>query len=206
MKNIIIALIILSLSVSCGNHNENKKSYDLHDEPQKDTSVIRTSIDDTLIVSKKEQIVQDFADSLSLCAFWDKFCKDLESNKRKSIIRVLQFPIPAEYFVISQYAHDCDTALYIMNGEKYSGLYIDKNNINAYFDFIFISPLKDAIQQISCKDLLIYGEIHEDEKGLTLYFPSQGYKAKVNCVNDHNIKFHIIKMEHEVWSIKIMAL
>lgn len=154
----------------------------------------------------KEDAKPDFPiDTISLNRFWNNFQENIRSNNKKAIIEVLEFPVHAIHPVLFRYAHDCDTVAYIKNEEKYASFDIDKNNINEFFDFVFSEVLKEIIEQTSTQDLLKKGHRSKTFQGLTYTFFPKNYKVKVNCPNDHNLKFYL-SYDNSNWRIGIGGL
>lgn len=144
-------------------------------------------------------------DTVSLCVFWNGFQQDLRFGNKQKVIEVFNFPIHAIFPVLFRYAHDCDTIAYIENEEKYRDFDIDENQMTEYYDFVFTEVLKEIIYQTSVDDLLTKGYRSEKIPGITYTFFPKNYNVKVNCPNDHNLKFHISYKEDR-WNIAIGGL
>ena len=146
-------------------------------------------------------------DTVSLSIFWDNFKYNLHVKNKKKIIDVLEFPIHAEFFVDFQFAYDCDIETFKANEKKYSNFYIDKNNIEKYYDFVFSKPLKEMIAQTTVKDLLEKGERFKNHSGMVYhFFPQYFYQyARENCPYDISLNF-IISFENDKWGIIISGL
>ncbi len=144
-------------------------------------------------------------DTLSLDIFWNDLQKNIIKGQRKEVISKFNFPIRAIYPVIFKYAHNCDTVWYTKNEEKYCNFDITMDNIDKYYDFVFTDELKKVITETSTQDLLSKGYLNKKIPVLTYSFFPKDYDLKVNCPNDHNMKFNFI-FKHDRWKITISGL
>ena len=200
MKQIIIISFLGSV-IWFGCANSNKKKDDVKREIEFSSKIEDTIFNKAFIT--KDELFQ--LDSVSLSQFWEDFQKNISSKNKNKIIAVLEFPIHAIHPVLFQYAHDCDTALYIKNEIKYKNIDVDSSNTDKYFDFIFSDVLKDIISQTSAKDLMKNGIRYKHSEGLTYEFFPKKYNVKVNCPNDHLLMFYF-KHEAKGWRIGIGGL
>jgi len=150
----------------------------------------------------KNEYVLSF-DSISLCAFWSNFQYNISNGRKKEVIDALEFPIHAIFPVIFRYAHDCDTITYIKNMKKYYDFDITMSNIDEYYDFIFTNTLKKIIKQTTIQNLLDSKDVSSG--GFILMFFPKDYDIKVNCSNDHLMKFYI-GYDNKQWKIGIGGL
>lgn len=153
----------------------------------------------------KKNVDSILLDTVALKSFWGNFQNNLHNENRQKVIEVLDLPIHAIFLVLFRYAVDCDTLAYIENEKKYWNFDIDTNNIVQYYDFVFTEVLKKIINQTSVNDLLSKGYINDKIPGLTYIFFPKNYDVKVNCSNDHNLKFYITCKENR-WLIGIGGL
>lgn len=226
LKKSCLLFIVLAFIVACSNTDEEKQKREVAEsEKEENISNIQTEENQSEIKNiehipdttgqaletmkewqKKEDAKPDFPiDTISLNRFWNNFQENINSNNRQRIIEVLKFPVHAIHPVIFQYAHDCDTAAYIENEQKYANIDIDNSNVDEYFDFIFSDVLKEIINQTSTQDLLERGIRSKSRSMLTYVFFPKDYQVKVNCLNDHNLKFYL-HQELENWKIGIGGL
>lgn len=165
-----------------------------------------TKLDSIESWRKEEDLKPDFPiDSITLKEFWNSFQKSMRIDDRKTVVSNLDFPVHAIHPVIFKYSHDCDTSDYIKNEEKYANFDIEKKNVSEYYDFIFTPVLKSIIQQISYEMILDKGIRSKNTSMIIYNVFAKEYKVKVNCENDHNLKFYISK-ESDEWKISIGGL
>lgn len=219
-----ICLLVVALFVAC-NNGGNKKQI-VKEEKTSDTAFTEKKNRDEIIniehlpdttgrwlkdLEERGRLQDDNSlmpiDTALWSKFWIDFQEDIRSNNKKQIIELLEFPVHAIYPVLFQYAHDCDTVAYIENEKRYGDFDVDSSNINEYYDFIFTDVLKDVILQTSVDDLYRKGIRYKLSTGVSLtyqFFPKD-YDVKVNCPNDHLLKFHISN-ELKGWQISIGGL
>ena len=210
MKSVIIFFLIV-LAGSCNNlsHKQNtSKSIDLVKltvplKKNNGKETLSSEKSDTINIAN-EQIVPQI-DTLSLSAFWESLQRNISIDKREVVIEGFNFPIRAIYPVLFKYAHDCDTISYSENEDKYHNFDITQNIIGDYYDFVFTEELKKVISETSVKDLLSKGYVNKKIPGVTYTFFPRDYDIKVNCPNDHNMKFHFI-FKNNKWKISIGGL
>lgn len=188
--------------LSCG-FSEDKKENQQQNIVSQESNEYTTILTDSLKIKEKELTLP--IDTASLGNFWSSFKNNLKENNKKEVIKVFNFPIRAIHPVLFRYAHDCDTLAYIENEEKYHDFDITHENISQYYDFVFTKELKEVIAQTSLDDLLTKGYGNTVVPGLTYTFFPKEYDIKVNCANDHNLKFYISYREND-WSISVGGL
>ena len=201
MKKRIVLLILLFGVFSCGFSEDKKEKEQKNTVSQESNEYIDTGS----LKVKGEELNQPI-DTASLGSFWSNFKNNLKENNKKEVIKVFNFPIRAIHPVLFRYAHDCDTLAYIENEEKYHDFDITHENISQYYDFVFTKELKQVIAQTSLDDLLTEGKIYTEDNPSIIYtfFPKK-YDIKVNCPNDHNLKFYMVYAENR-WSISVGGL
>lgn len=216
-----LLFIVLALTVACSNIDKVKQEF-IESKKEENSSNIQVEknyfnikniehIPDTtgeaLEVMKEWRKTENEKcdiqiDTVSLKEFWNSFKENINYDNKNQIIEVLKFPVHAIHPVMFRYAHDCDTTAYIENEKKYENFDIDSNNINKYYDFIFSDVLKKIISQTSTQDLLKKGIRSKSSPMLIYVFFPKDYNVKVNCPNDHNLKFYF-HQELKNWKIGI---
>lgn len=211
---IFISLFFWSCGFSSTQNKTNSTNFDYQKENAllfdvEQQQIIEKTTKENDYLYKKE--MQSFVpiDTVSLCVFWANFQNNLRNDNKQEVIDVLEFPIRAIFLVLFKYAYDCDTIAYIEGEKQYGDFDIYKNNVFEYYDFIFSETLKEIVQQISFSDLLNENNIDKNSSGLilglTLQLFPKNYNVKVNCSNDHLLKFHI-SFENKKWNIEIGGL
>ena len=202
MKKIIALLIVLFAVFSCGFSEDKREKENQNTVSQESKEYVSVPVDTLKIEEEKLPLPIDTA---SLENFWNSFKNNLKENNKREVIKVFNFPIRAIHPVLFKYAHDCDTLAYIQNEEKYHDFDITHENISQYYDFVFTKELKEVIAQTSIDDLLTKGYGNTVVAGVTYTFFPKKYNIKVNCPNDHNLKFHITYKENS-WSMSVGGL
>lgn len=190
----IIILMTLSCSINNNYINENRKFYGAY-----------VRMNNAEVINIESEQVAPKIDTLSLRIFWNSLQKSIVEDKRQDVIEKFNFPIRSIFPVIFKYAHDCDTTSYTKNEEKYNDVDITPDNIKSYYDFVFTEELKRVIIDTSIDDLLSKGHLNEKIPGLTYAFFPKNYNIKVNCINDHNMKFYFL-FKNTSWRITISGL
>lgn len=211
-RQLLFVLFLIFTLVCCYNRNQDKKNDVIYQ--REGVSLLgKEQKQGVLSEEKKEQSYMNLLstvsfvpiDTASLDAFWVDFQNNLRNDNKQRVIEVFEYPIHAEHIVIFKFAYDCDTTALVIERDKYAEFDIEKNNIVEYYDFVFTDVLKEIIYQTSVEDLLSKGYKNTKIPGLTYTFSPKNYRVKVNCFNDHNLKFYITYKEHK-WRIEIGGL
>lgn len=201
MKLVIIVLICFW---SCNSKKETK-AVTQHDIPKvlKENKTSPFKFNEKILSNNNiEQAIQ--IDTLSLRDFWVNFQKNINEDNKQEVTKVLIYPVRAIYPVIFKFSHDCDTIAYVQNEQKYNNFDLTKENVTEYYDFLFSVKLKEIIRLTSVDDLLNNGIIYDNNSAITYQIFPKNY-FKVNCSNDHLMRFHISYKETH-WRIEISGL
>lgn len=195
IKCIFLSILVITCSLSC---KRTKVSAHINETKDYYKDIVLTQ--DTLKSKKSNKIIP--IDTNSLGIFWNDFKRDLKNDNKAQVIKSFDFPIRAIYPVIFKYAHDCDTLAYVRYEEKYNDFDITESNILEYYNFVFTDELKEVIYQTSLDDLLTNGYRNTVVTGITYSFFPKKYNIKVNCPNDHNLKFYFLYKDNR-WKISV---
>ncbi len=198
MKLLIIPFLILFGSCNSNNikYESNKINYS-----ELQTSKVR-NFD---LKTRNSSFVNSLIDTAEFISFWVHFQSLVKNNKEDEVLKMFQFPIHAINAVIFKYSCDCDTAKYIQNEEKYREVEISQNNFIEYYSFIFTKELKFIIQNLTAKEILKASASNTKSIGFSYTIFPKEHDVKVNCPNDHNLKFHFI-YSNSKWSITLGGL
>jgi len=220
---ILLCIYFFSLVIGCENAGRNKLSNEKKSSFKKACQEVCSNyINDNINDSEYEKQISNsrvvelskiscnkkndlyhipFKDTISFKRFWGNFQYNIRNNNREEIIKVLKMPVHSIHFVQFKYSYDCDTLKYAKNVDIYSDFDIDENNINEYYDFMFCETLKKMLLQTSTDRIFKEGIRYKNSSELIfLFFPKKYFK--VNCPNDHNLKFVFSKCP-KGWQIEI---